>query len=156
MNQTSDYIWYMKLALEEAEKAYSEHEVPVGAVLVDDFKKIYFKSHNLKEKNHDVSAHAEMICLREFGQENNNWRLKDMTLIVTLEPCPMCLSAMQQARVKKVVFGAYDYKGGSLSLGMNLHQNKGLNHNIEMIGGILEYDCAKILSDFFKERRASY
>jgi tRNA(adenine34) deaminase len=156
MNQIADYEWCMMVALEEAEKAYRMGEVPVGAVILDEYGKVLHKTHNLKEAESDVTSHAEICALRYVGKEKNNWRLAGATLVVTLEPCPMCLSAIQQARVKKLVFGAYDSKGGALSLGFNLHRNSKLNHNIEVIGGIHQYKSSKLLSQFFKERRTAH
>lgn len=151
-----DHLWFMDLALEEADLAFRGQEVPVGAVLVSASGEILSKSHNVKERNFNPTGHAEILCLTEGAKKAKNWRLTDCTLYVTLEPCPMCLSAMVQSRVKLCVFGAYDSKGGALNLGYNLHQDKRLNHQFSVIGGIRHFECSKILSQFFKERRNSY
>jgi tRNA(adenine34) deaminase len=97
-----------------------------------------------------------MLCLVEGAKKIQNWRLSDCTLYVTLEPCPMCLTALVQARVKNCVFGAYDSKGGALSLGYHLHQDKRLNHQFSMMGGVKHFECSRLLSQFFKQRRNSY
>lgn len=152
----SDHLWYMGLALEEAELAYRAQEVPVGAVLVSPEGDILSKQHNLKESHFNPTGHAEILALIEGAKKLQNWRLSDCTLYVTLEPCPMCLTAMVQARVKQCVFGAYDPKGGALSLGYHLHQDKRLNHQFAMLGGIKHFECSKLLSQFFRERRTGY
>lgn len=152
----SDHLWYMGLALEEAELAYRALEVPVGAVLVSPEGDILSKQHNLKESHCNPTAHAEILALIDGAKKLQNWRLSDCTLYVTLEPCPMCLTAMVQARVKQCVFGAYDPKGGALSLGYHLHQDKRLNHQFAMLGGIKHFECSKLLSQFFRERRTGY
>ncbi len=146
----------MQIALEESEKAYQKFEVPVGAVLVDSHGTIITRQHNAKEYTGDPCAHAEILALSEAGKMRKSWRLTDTYLYVTLEPCPMCLGAMIQARVKKLIFGAYDPKGGALSLNLNIHQNKKLNHQLEVMGGINQYQCGTLLSNFFKERRNHY
>ena len=151
-----DHLWFMNIALEEAEFAYKAGEVPVGAVLVSPEGTVITKQFNLKETHFNPAAHAELLCLTEAGKKNQNWRLTDCTLYVTLEPCPMCLSAMVQARIKRCVFGAYDSKGGALSLGFYLHQDKRFNHQFSIIGGVKHYECSRLLSQFFKERRKNY
>jgi tRNA(adenine34) deaminase len=143
----------MRLALAEAEKARKKDEVPVGAVVIDGEGRILAKAHNQREKSFDPSAHAEILALRKAAHKSGNWRLENATLIVTLEPCMMCLAACVHARIDRVVFGAYDLKGGALSLGYNLHSDKRLNHRFAVVGGILQRDCARILSDFFREKR---
>lgn len=146
----------MGLALEEADTAFKGQEVPVGAVLVAPSGEVLSKHHNLKETHFNPVGHAEILCIADGAKKLQNWRLSDCTLYVTLEPCPMCLSAMVQSRVKLCVFGAYDGKGGALSLGYHLHQDKRLNHQFSVIGGVKHFECSKILSQFFRERRSSY
>lgn len=146
----------MSLALEQAELAYKAQEVPVGAVLVSPNGDVLSKQFNLKEAHHNPTAHAEMLCIVEGAKKLQNWRLSDCTLYVTLEPCPMCLTALVQSRVKQCVFGAYDAKGGALSLGYYLHQDKRLNHQFAITGGVKHFECSKLLSQFFRERRNSY
>jgi tRNA(adenine34) deaminase len=152
----SDHIWYMSMALEQAELAYRAQEVPVGAVLVSPEGEVLSKQHNLKETHFNPTAHAEVLAVIEGARKLHNWRLSDCTLYVTLEPCPMCLTALVQARVKQCVFGAYDAKGGAISLGYHLHQDKRLNHQFSIMGGIKHFECSKLLSQFFRERRNSY
>lgn len=152
----SDDLWNMSLALEEAEKAYHEDEVPIGAIIVDQNNKILAKSFNLKEKNHDSLGHAEILAIKIAGQTISNWRLSGCTLYVTCEPCPMCLAAMVQARIKTLVFGAYDPKGGALSLGYNLYKDERLNHKFSVVGGLKQFECSRLLSQFFKEKRTDF
>lgn len=148
-----DRLWCMRIALDEAEAAYRLAEVPVGAVIVDGKGEVISKAHNLKESVHNPCGHAELLAIQAAAQKIQGWRLEDCTLYVTLEPCPMCMAALVQARIKQVVFGAYDSKGGALSLGYALHRDTRLNHQFSMIGGVLHYDCSRLLSQFFKERR---
>lgn len=148
-----DRQWCMRLALDEAEAAYRLGEVPVGAVIVDAKGEVIAKSHNLKESVHNPCGHAELLAIQSAAQKIQGWRLEGCTLYVTLEPCPMCLAGLVQARVAQVVFGAYDAKGGALSLGYNLHRDQRLNHRFSMMGGVLHYECSRLLSQFFKERR---
>lgn len=152
----SDHLWYMALALEQAELAYRAQEVPVGAVLVSPEGEVLSKQHNLKESHFNPTAHAEMLAITEGAKKLQNWRLSDCTLYVTLEPCPMCLTALVQSRVKQCIFGAYDAKGGALSLGYHLHQDKRLNHQFAVMGGVKHFECSRLLSQFFKERRTGY
>ncbi|HXH31771.1 MAG TPA: nucleoside deaminase [Bacteriovoracaceae bacterium] len=151
-----DHLWFMALALEQAELAYKNLEVPVGAVLVSPSGEVLAKQYNLKESQFNSVAHAEILCIIEGSKKIQNWRLEDCVLYVTLEPCPMCLTALVQARVGLCVFGAYDAKGGALSLGYHLHQDKRLNHQFNIMGGIRHFDCSRLLSQFFRERRSSY
>lgn len=151
-----DHLWFMGLALEQAELAYKAQEVPVGAILVSPNGDILSKQYNLKEDHFNPTGHAEILAVTEGGKKLQNWRLSDCTLYVTLEPCPMCLAALVQSRVKMCVFGAYDPKGGALSLGYHLHQDKRLNHQFSVIGGVRHFECSRLLSQFFKERRNGY
>jgi tRNA(adenine34) deaminase len=151
-----DHMWHMQSALIEAEKAYHNNEVPVGAIILDDAKKIVAEAHNDKEKSKNPCGHAEILAIQQACKKLNDWRLNDHTLYVTLEPCPMCMGAIIQSRIKKVVFGAYDLKGGALSVGLNIHQNSALNHEVEIIGGIRHFECSKLLSDFFRLKRGEY
>lgn len=152
----ADYDWCMKLALEEAEKGWKADEVPIGALVVSEIGEILARAHNDKEKKFNPFGHAEMIAMTEAAKKRGNWRLENCTLIVTLEPCPMCLAAMREARIGRVIFGAYDAKGGALSLNYNLHQDQRLNHRFEAVGGVHHFECSKILSDFFRTKRQEY
>lgn len=151
-----DHLWFMGLALEQADLAYRAQEVPVGAVLVSPTGEILSRQFNLKETQHNPIAHAEMLVVMEGAKKLQNWRLSDCTLYVTLEPCPMCLTALVQSRIKQCIFGAYDSKGGALSLGYRLHQDKRMNHQFSVMGGIRHFECSRLLSTFFRERRMAY
>ena len=152
----SEYKWHMTTALEEAEKAFREDEVPIGAVVTTSDGEVLAVAHNEKEKVNDPCGHAEILAIKKACQKQGDWRLSGCTLFVTLEPCPMCLSAMVQARISKVVFGAYDAKGGALSLNYNLYKDQRLNHNFSVVGGVEHFKCSEILSTFFKAKRNKY
>ncbi len=146
----------MDEALIEAEKAYRIDEVPIGAVIVDSNGAILSRSHNLKEKVFNPCGHAEILAIVEAAKKIKNWRLKECSIYVTLEPCPMCLNAMVQARIEKLYFGAYDSKGGSLSLNYNFYKDQKLNHSFSVVGGVRHFECSKLLSQFFREKRVNY
>ncbi|MFG1493997.1 nucleoside deaminase [Halobacteriovorax sp. ZH4_bin.1] len=150
------HIWNMNLALEEAELAFKAGEVPVGAIIVDENDNVIARTHNLKEHQKDTTAHAEILAIREASEKLGDWRLLNCTIYITLEPCPMCLYAILQARFKNVVFGAYDQKAGSVSLGYSFQKDKRFNHKFSIIGGVEHFKCSKVLSDFFKLRRKTY
>ena len=141
---------YEALAL--AEHAEDQNEVPVGAVIVLD-NKVIGKGWNQPISRNDPSAHAEIIAIRDAANKVNNYRLLDTTLYVTLEPCLMCVGAILHARIKKLVFGAFDPKTGAVSSVFNLLSDSRHNHNVEIQGGILETQCAEMLQAFFKKRR---
>ncbi|OFZ14324.1 MAG: hypothetical protein A2X86_05615 [Bdellovibrionales bacterium GWA2_49_15] len=151
-----DDIWFMKLALEQAEMAYRLNEVPVGALVVSAEGKVLSSRFNTKEQDFDPCGHAEILAIREAAQREKAWRLVGCSVYVTLEPCIMCLAAMGQARVGQLIFGAYDPKGGALGLGYRVHADTRLNHRFAIKGGLLEFDCSKILSQFFREQRSFY
>ena len=156
MHNFKDYEWLMSVAMDEAYKAYSIDEVPIGALVVDNAGNILGHGHNLKESVNDPCGHAEILAIRDACSKKDSWRLTGCTLFVTLEPCPMCLSALVQARIGRLVFGAYDPKGGAISLNYNLYKDKRLNHNFEIVGGVKHYETSQILSKFFREKRKSY
>ncbi|MEI8571042.1 tRNA adenosine(34) deaminase TadA [Methylomonas sp. LW13] len=147
----TDEEW-LRHAIRLAQRAESQDEVPVGAVLVYEGRCIA-EGWNQPIQSNDPTAHAEMVALRKAGQVLNNYRLIDTTLYVTLEPCVMCMGAIAHARVKRLVFGAYDPKRGAVCHALQLSDAAFLNHRVEWTGGILEADCAELLSDFFKARR---
>lgn len=155
-NKMQDHFWFMGIALEKAEEAYKKQEVPVGAVLVSPNGDVLSKQFNLKESEANPVAHAEILTIIESAKKLGNWRLSDCTLYVTLEPCPMCMAAMVQARIKECVFGAYDPKGGAISLGYKMFNDQRMNHRFSMMGGLRHYECSKLLSEFFKEKRTVY
>lgn len=148
----ADEFW-MKMALELAQKAAEKDEVPVGAVLIDSEGKKIAQGFNLRESLHTSLGHAEILALHRASKLKKSWRLLDTTLYVTLEPCLMCAGALIQSRVKRVVFGAYDPKGGAFGTLYNVAQDKRLNHQIEVVGGFMEHECAQLLKNFFKMKR---
>lgn len=146
--------YYMRLALEEAQKAYDLEEVPIGAVLVDSEGEVVARGHNMREVWHDATAHAEMIAIREACAKEGRWRLSGLTLYVTIEPCPMCAGAIVMSRVDRVVYGSTDARAGACESVFNIPGCPALNHRPEMTAGILQEECAGIMKRFFKERRA--
>ncbi|WP_005035581.1 tRNA adenosine(34) deaminase TadA [Holophaga foetida] len=148
---TGDDLYFMRLALEAAEDADRENEVPIGAVLVQEGR-IVGKGHNCPITQNDPTAHAEIMALRSAAEWLRNYRLTGSTLYVTLEPCLMCFGALTHARVERVVFGAPDPKVGVSKLQDTLAQAN-LNHRIQLEGGLLEDECRAQLQAFFKRRR---
>jgi tRNA(adenine34) deaminase len=142
----------MRLAIEEANKAFAAGEVPVGAVIVIDGE-IAAAAYNLRESTNDPTAHAETLAMRIAAQKTGNWRLTGATLYVTKEPCVMCSGVMVNARVSRLVYGCHDSKGGAVSSLYKLLSDYRLNHRVEVISGVLENECAELLKKFFKERR---
>lgn len=139
---------FMKLALQEAKNAFAENEIPVGCVIVDEEGKILARAHNQKEALHDVTAHAEILAMRKAMQIKKNWRLKNCSLYVTLEPCPMCAGAINQARLSRVIYGVYDNELGACESRWRL-----LHETQKITAGIFEEECQKILQDFFEKQR---
>lgn len=142
----------MRLALGLAERARSQGEVPVGAVVVHR-DELLAEGWNQSITLNDPTAHAEILALREAGHELKNYRLCDTTLYVTLEPCAMCLTAMVHARIGRLVFGAYDHKTGAVASSFSLLEQMHFNHQFPCEGGVLAEACGTMLSSFFKERR---
>lgn len=145
---------YMAMALEEANKAKELGEVPVGAIIVASDGTIVSRGCNRTIVDHDATAHAEIVALRRAGVAMGNYRLNDLTMYVTLEPCCMCVMACIHARIKAIVYGAEDSKTGACNSVFDLADDDRHNHRVEIIGGILESECGQILTDFFKTRRA--
>jgi tRNA(adenine34) deaminase len=143
---------WMKIAITQANLAQSEGEIPIGAVIIKN-EIIIAKAHNQPILKNDPTAHAEIQVIRKAGAKENNYRLIDTTLYVTLEPCAMCLGAIMHARIARIVFGAYDYKTGVCGSCADLRNKKFFHHEIKITGGILEKDCSKLLKSFFKLRR---
>ncbi len=146
--------FYMCAALAEAAQAYALGEVPIGAVLVDEAGEIVARGHNLRERDHDATAHAEMIAIRAACERLGRWRLSGLTLYVTIEPCPMCAGAIVMSRVDRVVYGGTDYKAGACESLFNIPGHPALNHHPEVTAGVLAEECADIMKRFFRERRA--
>ena len=147
-----DHQHWMKIALEEANQAALQNEVPVGAVLVLNNQEIS-RGHNKPLQIHDPTAHAEIVVLRKAATALQNYRLPGLTLYVTLEPCLMCAGAIMNSRISNVYFGASDAKTGVAGSVMNAFENQQLNHHCAIEGGILAEECAAVLKDFFKIKR---
>ena len=139
----------MKLAYEKAFEATRQNEVPVGAVIVCDGE-VVSSAHNLTNTLRDVTAHAEILAIREAEKRIGDWRLDNCEIYVTLEPCMMCMGALVNSRIKRLYFGAYDK-----DFGFALSNHFTMPHNVEIYGGICEEECKKILQDFFKSRRVN-
>ncbi len=142
----------MRHALAQAQRARELDEVPIGAVVTLG-DELIASAHNLTRTNSDPTAHAEMVALRAAAQKVGDWRVLDATLYVTLEPCAMCAGAMVLARIKRLVYAAYDPKAGMCGSLGNIVQDARLNHRMEVTAGVLEQDAAALLREFFRERR---
>ena len=147
------HIELMKKALDEAEKARAMGEVPIGAVLVADNKKVLAAEHNRTITLNDPTAHAEILALRSAAAKIGNYRLLNTLLYVTVEPCPMCMAAAIHARVSRVIFGTRDLKWGAAGSMYNFAADQRFNHQPEVIEGICEADCKKLMQEFFREKR---
>lgn len=143
----------MKKALALAEKAYAINEVPVGCVIVQDGK-VIARGYNLRENRQQATAHAEIVAIEKACRKVGFWRLNGCTLYVTLEPCPMCAGAIINARIDRVVFGAYDEKRGCCGSIYELTSDRRFNHLPAVTGGVLEEECARLMTDYFKLKRA--
>lgn len=144
---------FMRLALDEAEKAYELGEVPIGAVLVAEDGTVICAGHNMRETNKDATAHAEIEVIRAANKRLNRWRLSGATLYVTIEPCPMCAGAIVNSRIQRVVYGGLDMKAGAVHSIFNVLTNPRLNHQVQVTAGVLEDECVGIMKRFFKLRR---
>ena len=149
--QNLDHKKWMQEALDLAEQAAKEDEVPIGAVVILEGK-IIGRGYNQREQNQDPIGHAELMALRQASKTVGNWRLINAELYVTLEPCPMCLAACQQARIQKVTYGTPDLKGGALSLGYRLHEDARTHHRFDA-ECVPDARCEALLKDFFKKKR---
>ena len=146
-------VKFMQEAIKEAKKAELIDDVPIGAVIVKEGK-IIARAYNKREKNQDATAHAEILAIKKACKKLNSWRLDDCTLYVTLEPCPMCAGSMILSRMKRVVYGAYDPKGGCVESCLNMYDHNGFNHYPEYKGGVLEEECSLLLKEYFKKKRS--
>lgn len=144
---------YMRLAIRHAQYAFREKEVPIGAVIVDDTGLVLAAGRNTVECNKDATCHAEIEVLKKASKLKNNWRLTDCTLYSTLEPCAMCFGAIQNFRIKRIVYGAKDVRLGALGSWINLTSSKHPYHQVEVTGGLLEDECSTLLKRFFVLRR---
>ena len=144
---------FMRQAYLQAQAAAQIDEVPVGAVIVRD-QQIIGAAHNLSQQLRDATAHAEMMAITQAAESIGDWRLEDCTLYVTLEPCIMCAGAILQARIPQVVFAASEPKGGGVASMYQLLSDERLNHQCEIISGVMDLQCGQILTDFFSRKRA--
>lgn len=142
----------MELALQQARLAPLLGEVPIGAVLVHQ-NEVIAAAHNYRELSQDPTAHAEMIVIRQTAEQLKTWRLTDTTLYVTLEPCPMCAGAIVQARIARLVFGAWDPKAGACGSILNIPTERRFNHRVQVVGGLLEQESRALLQEFFRAKR---
>jgi tRNA(adenine34) deaminase len=145
---------HMDQALKEARRAIEHGDVPVGAVVVDEEGRVLATAYNEREARMDPTAHAEILALRRAAAERKSWRLAGCTVYVTLEPCAMCAGALVNARVKRLVYGAADPKAGAALSLYNICADPRLNHEVDVVWGVREDECAALLMAFFKERRA--
>jgi tRNA(adenine34) deaminase len=146
---------WMRMALEEADRAAAEGEVPVGCVVVDAAGRVLARARNAREAFADPTAHAEMIALREAAARLLTWRLEGATIYVTLEPCAMCAGALVHARVGRVVYGCTDPKGGAIDTMFGIGRTECLNHRFDVVSGVLQEECAERLRTFFAKLRGT-
>jgi len=151
MNQSLDQA--MELAIGQAMASGSD--VPVGAVLIDPSGQVVAEAHNERELSGEPTAHAELLAIQRVGKAKGDWRLEDLTLVVTLEPCVMCAGAIVAARIPKVVFGAFDEKVGAAGSRYDLLRDSRLGNPVEVIAGVREAECSALLKAFFEDRRGS-
>ena len=143
----------MQAALSLAKVAADKGDVPVGAIVVNEAGEIFGTGQNLREQNNDPTAHAEIVALRNASEKLGSWRLDDLTIVVTLEPCTMCAGAILQSRIKRLVFAAWDEKAGAVGSVMDVIRDPRALTKVEVITGIMEKECSEVLKDFFNTKR---
>ena len=148
-----DYNLIMQAALSLAKVAADKGDVPVGAIVVNEAGEILGTGQNLREQNNDPTAHAEIVALRNASEKFGSWRLDDLTIVVTLEPCAMCAGAILQSRIKRLVFAAWDEKAGAVGSVMDVIRDPRALTKVEVITGIMEKECSEVLKDFFNTKR---
>ena len=148
-----DYKLIMQAALSLAKVAADKGDVPVGAIVVNEAGEIFGTGQNLREQNNDPTAHAEIVALRNASEKLGSWRLDDLTIVVTLEPCAMCAGAILQSRIKRLVFAAWDEKAGAVGSVMDVIRDPRALTKVEVITGIMEKECSEVLKDFFETNR---
>jgi tRNA(adenine34) deaminase len=148
-----DYKQLMQQAIELARQASNFDDVPVGALIVNEQGEVLTTGQNSREKNNDPTAHAEMVAIKNIGNKIGNWRLDDLTLVVTLEPCVMCAGAIAQSRMKRLVYGAFDEKAGAVGSIWDVIRDPRALTKVEVVSGVLADECAVLLKDFFTKKR---
>ena len=143
----------MQQAISLAREVKSSSDVPVGALIINEAGEILSSGKNEREKDNDPTAHAEILAIRRAGEKLGSWRLDDLTLVVTLEPCVMCAGAILQSRLKRLVFGAFDQKAGAVGSSLDVIRDVRALSKVEVVSGVLEDECAKLLTDFFATKR---
>ena len=143
----------MQQAIDLAKDAAAHNDVPVGALVVNEQGEVLGTGHNLREESNDPSAHAEIVAMRNAATKISNWRMDELTIIVTLEPCAMCAGAISQSRFKRLVFGAWDEKAGAVGSVWDVIRDQRSLNKVEVVSGVLEKECSAILSNFFEEKR---
>ena len=143
----------MQQAISLAQEVKSSGDVPVGALIVNEAGEILSLGKNEREKDNDPTAHAEIVAIRKASEKLGSWRLEELTLIVTLEPCVMCAGAILQSRLKRLVFGAFDQKAGAVGSSLDVIRDVRALSKVEVVSGVLEKECAKLLTDFFATKR---
>jgi tRNA(adenine34) deaminase len=146
----------MQQAISLAHEVKSSGDVPVGALIVNEAGEIFSSGKNEREKDNDPTAHAEIVAIRKASEKLGSWRLDDLTLIVTLEPCVMCAGAILQSRLKRLVFGAFDQKAGAVGSSLDAIRDVRALSKVEVVSGVLESDAKLLLTDFFKLRRRNF
>jgi len=148
-----NYQSLMQQAIAIANEAKSSGDVPVGALIVNEAGEVLSLGKNEREKDNDPTAHAEILAIRRAGEKLGSWRLDELTLVVTLEPCVMCAGAILQSRLKRLVFGAFDQKAGAVGSCLDVIRDVRALSKVEVLSGVLEDECAKLLTDFFATKR---
>ena len=148
-----NYQLIMQAALSLAKVAGDSGDVPVGAIVVNEAGEILGSGQNLREKNNDPSAHAEIVAMRQAAEKIGIWRLDDLTMVVTLEPCAMCAGAISQSRFKRLVFGTWDEKAGAVGSVWDLVRDGRSLNKVEVVSGVMEQECAQVLKSFFSSKR---
>ena len=143
----------MQQAISLAKDAAAHEDVPVGALVVNELGEVLGTGHNLREESNDPTAHAEIIAIRNAASKIGNWRMDELTMIVTLEPCAMCAGAISQSRFKRLVFGAWDEKAGAVGSVWDVIRDQRNLNKVEVITGVLEKECSEILTNFFEGKR---
>ncbi len=143
----------MQQAISYAKDAAEHNDVPVGALVVNEQGEILGTGHNLREESKDPTAHAEIVAMRNAAAKIGNWRMDELTMIVTLEPCAMCAGAISQSRFKRLVFGAWDEKGGAVGSVWDVIRDQRNLNKVEVVSGVLEKECSEILTNFFEGKR---